>query len=142
MVRKNSQKISRIVNKDRNSKHRSPIELDLISQEIQKLNFVTEPLGISKWKEKSSVHEKGIEIVGFDYLTKSFYANIYGEFYQQKFFIKVDFPKQNMLLESKCLERGINVKERHPDCYYHEELKKFYEQEIINTVDNFYNNQK
>jgi hypothetical protein len=139
MSRKKSQITLRVHNKSCNSKHNFPKELILISEEIEKLSFVTGPLGRRIWKPISCPRKNKIEIIGFDYQTKSFSAKIYGNHFEQKFFIKVDIPKDEDLLESKCLEKGIEeIKERQNNSYYYNQLIEFYEREIIKTVENFY----
>ncbi len=141
MSRKKSQIVSRVHNKECNSKHNAPKELIQINKKIEKLNFVMGSLGTSKWKPISSKRRNEIDIIGFDYQTRSFSVNMYGETFQQRFFIKVDIPKDKGLLESKCLEMGIVVKERQEDCYYYEQLKEFYKEEIMRVVENFYGRQ-
>jgi hypothetical protein len=138
MTRKKSQIVTLKAQGKGCSSHNLPKELSLITERIEKLSFVIKPLGKSKWKPKSASYSRMIDMVGFDDYRRSFSVNIYGEAYQQKFFIKVDFPKDKNLLESKCLEMGIPVKERQEDCYYYDQLKDFYKEEIKNTVEKIY----
>ena len=140
MSRKNSKITLRVHNKGCNSKHNSPGELINLIEEIEKLNFIKEPLGKAKWKPISSENNNKIDIIGFDYFTKSFSVNIYGKNFQQKFYIKVDFPKNECLLEKKCIEMiGIeDVMGGREDSYYSNLLKIFYEGKIVNVVEDFY----
>ena len=143
MSRKSSQIVTlKAQGKGCSSSHNLPKELSLITERIEKLGFVIKPVGKSKWKPKSASYSRMIDMVGFDDHRRSFSANIYGEAYQQKFFIKVDFPKKGSLIESKCLEIGIPVKERQEDCYYYNQLKDFYEKEIVKVVEDFYKGNK
>jgi len=138
MSRKSSQIVTLKAQGKGCSSHNLPKELSLITERIEKLGFVIETLGKSKWKPKSVNYSREIKITGFDDLRKSFSVNIYGKTFQQKFFIKVDIPKERCLLEGKCLEIGIPVKERQEDCYYYNQLKDFYEKEIVKVVEDFY----
>jgi hypothetical protein len=141
MSRKSSQIVTlKAQGKGCSSSHNLPKELIFVTERIEKLSFVTEHLGKLRWKPKTTKSGKRINIKGFDYNRKSFCADISGKAYQQKFFIKVDIPKDENLLESKCLEMGIDVKERQENCYYYNQLKDFYEKEIVKVVEDFYNN--
>jgi hypothetical protein len=138
MARKTSSITLRVQNKNCNSKHNFPKELGLVTERIEKLNFVTEPLGKARWTNITSKYKQKIDIAGFDDLQRSFSINIYGKAYKQKFYVKVDIPKDKCLLESKCLKIGIPVKEMQEDSYYYDKLKDFYEKEIIKVVEDFY----
>lgn len=138
MSRKKSEITLRVHKKGCHSKHNTPQELIPVSEEIERLEFVNGSLGKSKWKPISSQHKNQIEMKGFDYNTKSFSAELYGESFQQKMFIRVDIPKEVGLLESKCLEIGIDVQVGKENCYYHEKLVEFYQEEIMRVVENFY----
>ncbi len=140
-----ARKKSRIVtlknhNKKCRAKHNCPEELNLVAEKIEGLDFVTQPLGKSKWGPKSAVYSNEIKITGFNDLTKSICANIYGKFFQQKVYIRVDFPNDDNLLEKKCLEKGIEILERKENSYYYDKLREFYESEIIRVAEEFYNN--
>ena len=89
------------------SKHNLPKELIPICEEIERLDFVVGCIGKSRWMPKCTNYNNEIKIKGFDDLTKSFCANVYGKSFRQKFFIKVDFPKDWNLLERKCIERAL-----------------------------------
>lgn len=139
MSRKSSQKVSRVQDRHCNSKHNTPLELIPITDKIESLKFVKE-IGKAKWKPRSSDYYKEIHVTGFDDNQKSISINIYGERFEQKFFIKVNFPKDRCLLESKCIEMigAKDVKRGGDDSYYYDLLKNFYAKTIIGVVENFY----
>lgn len=139
MSRKKSKIVSlKTHNKNCRSKHNCPRELDLVAEEIEKLSFVTEPVGKLRWAPMHSSHKKGIKIVGFDDNKKGFPATVYGGYFKQDIFIKVDIPKEAGLLECKCLKLGMDVVAGKENCYYYNQLKDFYKGRILDSVKNFY----